>query len=341
MEKYLNDECTSQEKALVEKHLSEEENLQLMEEVIDMYWQSIPEEAIPEVDTVSSLERYKAKLQLQKLNKVARIKTTSNPVISREAIQLAASILLTMATLITIFWYTTSGREQHAVAAKKINYHEITNAKGQQAHVVLPDSSQVWLQADSYLKYPKIFSGTERTIWLSGEAFMEVAEDKHKPFVVHTKHLVTTVLGTSFHIRAYEDEKQAKITVATGIVAIEKQDREVSNASVFLHPNQRVVLDKASNQLYTDSVGIVELTSLKNGELYLKDMYFGEIAHQLERRYGVAIEFENKTLLNCQFSAVFSRRSLNDILKRLQMTSNFTYTYDLKNRKVKINGNCK
>ncbi|HLP11919.1 MAG TPA: FecR family protein [Flavobacteriales bacterium] len=87
------------------------------------------------------------------------------------------------------------------------------------AKIVLPDSTHVYLNKNSKITYPEKFNGNERPVYLSGEAFFEVSENKKMPFIIYCAGTKTEVTGTSFNVRGYENEKQVEVSVVTGSVA--------------------------------------------------------------------------------------------------------------------------
>ncbi|RRB01084.1 FecR family protein [Larkinella rosea] len=86
--------------------------------------------------------------------------------------------------------------------------------------IALPDGTQIWLGPQSSLEYPQKFSGNQRPVKLDGEAFFEVTRDVNRPFTINSGKLITRVLGTSFRIDAYDNEKSATVTVLTGKVSV-------------------------------------------------------------------------------------------------------------------------
>ncbi len=105
------------------------------------------------------------------------------------------------------------------------SYNTITTPRGGQFMVVLPDSTKVYLNAGSSLRFPAAFMGKLRTVMLTGEAYFEVAHNKTKPFHVLTKGQMVEVLGTHFNINAYDDERVIKTTLLEGSVRVSMAGR--------------------------------------------------------------------------------------------------------------------
>jgi transmembrane sensor len=140
---------------------------------------------------------------------------------------------------------------------------EKVNPSNQPLTIVLSDGSAITLEKASRISYPKTFSGDFREVYLSGEAFFEVAHNPKQPFLVYANETVTKVLGTSFRIRAFESDQEVKVAVKTGKVSVyakttfKKENLQKGNEfkGVLLIPNQEVVFDRATESLQK---GLVE-----------------------------------------------------------------------------------
>lgn len=195
-------------------------------------------------------------------------------------------------------------------------------------NIVLPDSSLVVLQAGSTLSYPDEFSGGAREVRLSGEAYFDIRPIKenhvHKPFIIHSGQLKTTVLGTSFNIKAYPDQKNIVVSVVSGKVQVENDDQVLA------------VLTKDQQISYqTEKAGFVEektegaaATEWTRSDLEFSGESFETIAGVLERRFGITIGFTNPALANCRTFAAFSgTESLQNILETLCTIRGASYVF--------------
>lgn len=337
VEKYVSGQCTPEERADVEAYLKRTQDATLFDEVLRQQWEQMAEQPSENVDVAGSLYRFKEKRQRLQSAEPPANKHPSKSFGHSATFRVATSLML----LITVgigWWYTQTGLSIEKLFATQVTYQEFVNTTGQQAQITLTDGSRIWLNVDSRVKYPEKFTGNERNVYLTGEALFEVTKDPGKPFRVHTQHLMTTVLGTSFQVRAYHDDKLAQVTVVTGKVAVQAMDSSGQTGKHYLlHPRQQVVLNKETRQMQQDSTDLTEAAALKNGELYLRDLSLGEIARRLERWYGVQISFEQEALQACAFSATFKRCPLRNVLDRLQLTAGFRY--EINGKLVKIKGN--
>ncbi|MEO5603171.1 MAG: FecR domain-containing protein, partial [Cyclobacteriaceae bacterium] len=120
--------------------------------------------------------------------------------------------------------------------------------KGKQQRIVLQDGTQVWLNANSVLKYEKDFSGqATREVHLEGEAFFDVTHNENKPFIVRTSGLAISVLGTSFNVRSYAEDHVVETTLVQGKVTIASGSKDIQR--VTLLPNQQALFSKSSHTI--------------------------------------------------------------------------------------------
>lgn len=154
--------------------------------------------------------------------------------------------------------------------------------------VILSDGSKVWLNVGSTLRYPVFFSGKERRVQISGEAYFEVAHRDDHPFVVEHNETEVEVLGTHFNVNTYEDESAERITLLEGSVRVKK----VADSRV-LRPGQQAKLSNAQHTIkILDSVDVDEVIAWKDNQFkFGESTSIGTIMRQISRWYDVDIEY--------------------------------------------------
>lgn len=161
--------------------------------------------------------------------------------------------------------------------------------------VILPDGSQVTLNANSRLSYFEDF--TERKVHLSGEAFFDVARDTSSPFEIYTEETVTRVLGTSFNVRAYPNEDKVEVMVRTGRVEFREEDDEADR--IILTADQAAVFKKEEKVVEeTVSLGTNANAWMKK-EIELMDVQLGEALQVINNYFRTEITVENTEMLDC------------------------------------------
>lgn len=199
---------------------------------------------------------------------------------------------------------------------------EKTNPVGQISKITLPDGSTVWLSAASTIEYPETFSETKRTIELNGEAFFEVVRDIERPFVVQSGPLSTQVLGTSFNVKAYEEDLDMEVTLATGKVEVSVEGKEQKQV---LEPNQKVRYEREAGLGKVQTADASLAKAWTQRELVFMRESFAAISKTFERWYGVDFVFENEELKEETFVYHFKELSLQNSLIVLNELADFEY----------------
>ncbi|ODS86338.1 MAG: hypothetical protein ABS46_01235 [Cytophagaceae bacterium SCN 52-12] len=197
---------------------------------------------------------------------------------------------------------------------------DITNNGDTPQTINLPDESLVRLEPGSRLQFPAAFSGPQRDVYLTGEAFFEVAHDASHPFWVHAHGLNTKVLGTSFTVRAYAEAAQASVKVHTGRVSVyttEAASRHSSGSSLVLTPNQQAVLTLADNQLKRSLVEQPQVIAAADDATSFKFQRtpLPSVLRALENAYGIEIIYDEQALQACSLTATLGDESLWDKLR--------------------------
>lgn len=187
--------------------------------------------------------------------------------------------------------------------------------------IKLEDSSIITLEKGSKLSYPNHFANNKRVVVLSGEAFFDIAKNPNKPFYVYANEVVTKVLGTSFRIKANEQDKKVIVKVSTGKVSVYNQ-REINlndpetNALILL-PNQQAIYNRPTEGL---SKHLVEAPMLltekldKNLPTQFDEVSVNQIFEVIEKRYGIKLIFNEELLSNCIITTKLRDESLYDQL---------------------------
>jgi transmembrane sensor len=194
---------------------------------------------------------------------------------------------------------------------------ELTNDTSEPQQVALADGSTVTLQPQSRISFAKDFdTDKKREVYLSGEAFFDVARNPDKPFFVYANELVTKVLGTSFTVRAYQEDDSVEVKVRTGRVSVSVNDqigrqRKISireREGILLRPNQQAVLSRKEIRLVKSLVDspvlLSETTPDRPGYSFLfKAERITQVLATLEKAYGLDIVFDEEAFAACQFTA--------------------------------------
>ncbi|GGH62397.1 ferric-dicitrate binding protein FerR (iron transport regulator) [Filimonas zeae] len=195
----------------------------------------------------------------------------------------------------------------------------VATEKGMRRHLVLPDSTQVWLEGGSSFSYPDAFREEERTVNLQGEAFFEVAQDAGHPFVIQTPLLSTRVLSTSFNVKAY-DLKKAEVVVVTGKVMVKEGSAAIQNDNaqqLVVRSNHKVSYDSIQRVLeMKDAPDAADFAQRRNGKFIYRGVKVADMIKDLQQAYNTPIAIK-KELLNCTFYGDFNAK--DDVQKVLHL----------------------
>lgn len=213
--------------------------------------------------------------------------------------------------------------QQHT-HSNEITYNKITTPRGGEFTITLSDGTKVWLNAASSLRFPTAFNGDTREVELTGEAYMEVAQDNKRPFAVKIKGVNVAVLGTQFNINGYEDEEEVVTTLVDGRVRVSA----VNNADQLLAPGQHAVLNNNSGNLFIEKADVAEETAWKNGKTYFNGANIKQIMRQISRWYDVDVVYKGNAV-NMDFTCTVSRKDkLSKLLSLLELTGAVEFTME-------------
>jgi ferric-dicitrate binding protein FerR (iron transport regulator) len=229
----------------------------------------------------------------------------------------------------------------------------IVTKNGNRTKIVLPDGSQVWLNAGSNLDYNNsVFNKDLREVTLNGEAYFDVTKNAEKPFIIHTKKMDVKVIGTAFNVRSYSDEKTAEASLIRGSIEVSLKDRK--DQKFILKPNEKISI--ATDELQpiakqekttapksnAKSIPQIVVNDLKpnptsniipeiawtQNKLYFEDESLENIAPMLERWFGNKVEITNVSLKNLRYYGNFENETIEEVLSYLKLSKPFNFKID-------------
>jgi ferric-dicitrate binding protein FerR (iron transport regulator) len=181
--------------------------------------------------------------------------------------------------------------------------------------MVLPDGSKVWLNAESSLRFPTAFTGNQREVTLTGEAYFEVAKNKEKPFRVEVDGMSINVLGTHFNVNAYLDENNIRTSLLEGSVKIIK-----GNLSELLKPGYQAVLNKKQDKIRITDADMDGVMAWKNGLFQFDGADINTIMHEIGRWYNVEIVYSGKVPARTFEGKISRNAELSEVLRILELS---------------------
>lgn len=228
---------------------------------------------------------------------------------------------------------------------------EVSTRNGSRSKLMLPDGTQVWLNAGSKITYGKDFGNALREVTLVGEAYFDVVKNVEKPFLIHARNVDIKVLGTAFNVKSYPTDKTTETSLIRGSVEVSIKNRpnekiilkpkeklvvaveeagigaRIKKAVLAQRPVPKVVLDRISYEPVDSTV--IETSWVEN-KLIFRDESFGELARKMERWYGVQFRFEENAteIEQMRLTGTFDGETLQQALRALRITGYFNYRID-------------
>jgi len=198
----------------------------------------------------------------------------------------------------------------------EVTYNTLTTPRGGKYRVVLPDGTNVWLNAASSLRFPTSFTGSQRNVEITGEAYFEVTKNKAMPFIVSARGMKVEVLGTHFNVMTYADESAMKTTLLEGLVKVYN-----GNKSVTIQPAAQAKITQGSDNIdVAEGVDVDKAVAWKNDMFMFSDAGIQEIMRQVSRWYDVDVSYEGPISAD-HFTGKISRNATaSQVLKILELS---------------------
>ena len=321
MTRYLQGTCNQTELVQVRKYLNNEQYMFIWREVID---ENVHEEI--ELEPTSDNQRIKKDIYKRITSQRKPVKTS--PFRSLDI----AAVLFMICGISYLCFYSLSKSDSN------IRYIATETGPGQRTQLSLADGSTVYLHALSKIRFPEQFNNASREVEFTGEGFFEIKSEPKRPFLIKLNDLQVKVLGTSFDINNF-DHRTTKISVNTGKVEVSRPD-SIDGLKFkilgVLNPDQKLVYDHANHLYEIKKVNAGNISAWKDGVLNFENQTLEDVSKNLERWYGVEIEFQHQEIRSCMMTAKFKDVSLRFVLDALTMISELEY--ELNDKKVLIKG---
>ncbi len=208
-----------------------------------------------------------------------------------------------------------------------VKYIEKRAADGQKMAFQLSDGSTIKLNSGSKFIYPEKFEADKREVFLEGEAFLEIQKDSTRPFSVVAGDIRTVVLGTSFNIKAYEDDERIEVALVSGKVSLTNRNFEYNSTEgqVILESNEMAVYHKEKKRTEKSNFDPDKILGWKHKTIYFEDSDFEEVVKTLERWYGVTFIIKSTKELDKGFAGMYTNKPLQTVMEGISFTYGFEY----------------
>lgn len=321
--KRLSGEATEAELSELESLLSNNATHALQFKIQQQYWEE--HESLNQQDVESSLQKLLGRLELSTMESATETLPLPRRIFTYSRLSIAAAAAVLVLVCISLFFLPASRKQSATTAIASLEKKQ--NSKGIKSTIQLADGSKIWLNADSKIQYPDVFEGDTREVYLNGEAFFEVAKNPAKPFIIHLANGTVRVLGTSFNIRAYDNERAVETSVATGKVAFIPKYRSTTKKAdtIFLTPNKKLSYVFTAEKLQVSPTVAVNDKAWTEGKLIFKAMRLQEIATELERNFAKKVVFLDEEAKNYILTGSFQDNTLEEVMYYFSLSKKLYY----------------
>ncbi len=320
----LADEATPEERLIFDKWISSNnENKAYFDDVKKIWDKS---------GTLNEYDLINIDVAREKVKNKINIKSNNKFLFARRLLKVAAVFIFVFG----ISWLTHSIFEK--VNNKYFQYTELVTKNGEKTQVVLSDGTKILINSGSSLKYPEVFTGKNREVFLEGEAFFDVTHNVNKPFIVTTSLIKIEILGTVFNVSSYPDDETIETTLVTGTVKITGKNTKskLGKDGYILKPNDKATFSKNNNTMVIDEVITQYYTSWKDGRLFFNNETFEKIAKKLERWYDLEINLTGNQLKHNRYTCIVDQnKTIEHVLNLLDITTPIEYSIEGKSITIK------
>lgn len=197
---------------------------------------------------------------------------------------------------------------------------EVSCPPGTRTNLELSDGTKMWLNSESSARFPVAFAGNTRNIEVVGEAYFEVVKDTKKPFIVSSENTHVEVLGTSFNVRTYKNDKNIEVVLKEGKVLFKSNFNNNRQRSVMQAGN-RAIVEKETGKMTLMNVNVDNYLAWHENVLVFDDSPIDEFVRKLERWYGIDVTISDDNLKDYRFTTKFKDEPLQHVLELIQLSS--------------------
>ncbi|MFW5759707.1 MAG: FecR family protein [Cyclobacteriaceae bacterium] len=328
----------SKEKNIIKKYFhTPNPSSQEVKEFLKLIQDSAKKEAIllymdkfSEGDTINQFDKSKVKhkIDLQIRNESQGRNYNYFSIILKVAAVLILSLVLSYFVL-----QNFSSSEYHEISNQdlKISLIQKVTSSSQRSRVILPDSSIAWLNVNSKIIFPEVFSDSVRHVELIGEAYFEVIKESDRPFQIESGEIKTTVLGTSFTVLARPKANEIDVAVVSGKVMVSKQ-----TDTILLAAHEKATYSRTADKITHSRIDNTLLyNAWAKNRFEVDNMPMRELILILEKIYQVDIEMD-RSLNHCLITLEYQNQSLEILLKMIKDA--LQIRYEVKEDKIYISG---
>ncbi len=343
----------SEFKSLIEKFHSGQCNLEELRQLEGMFLNENTSESIKDAmfQEISGYESMKGESDIdydrifQSIRKLIAEQQTNTRTLNVRFNWLRIAALIVVAFVLggTLSYFLVTPKVKPAES-----FCEVTAPLGSTSEIVLPDSSRVWLNAGSKLRYSTTFNQKDRMLYLEGEGYFKVAKNKQLPFVVDAFGFEVKAVGTEFNVKAYQEDAVIETTMVEGKVTLQHSSEDILDG-VYLTPNQKATFYKKEEYVTVEVLKKIEekkeelnyipehrlviapridpksIVSWKENRLIIEREQLGDLAEKLSRKYNFNFEFRSEDIKRFSFTGTLEDETLQQVMNAIKITSPIDY----------------
>jgi len=311
-ERYLSGEATSEEISRLRLFLENDKNLNrwLEDQILNSFNTIDSDIKMRMLDNIRSQTNYSKKTVAKEHKPNIYLKYFAN----------TAAVLLPFAIILSVYLY---------LKPQETTSFEVVADMGEKAGLTLPEGTKVAINSGSKIVYHSDYNKKSRDIQLFGEAFFDVEHNPQKPFIVQCKDIKVKVLGTSFGIKAYEDEDIISVVLNSGKIQLITPQDEIE-----MEPNQRLVYNSKTQKTSLEKVNAEDYTDWRQNRLRFENESLETIMKTISRMHNIDIVFEDSRLKNQRFTGTVDNTNIESVLNAIKLTS--PVNYDIKSGTVHL-----
>lgn len=321
LKKFLMEKCTEEEFDQLLHWIKEESLTSSGRSLIEELWRDYePETAPDKLKYDRILDKIHHRINIHQADRITHVRKLSpgNKVLS--LITRIAAVLFLPVLLLLIY---TAMNNRSGKLAGNTNDLEVTSPLSSKTYLELSDGTKVWLNNGSKLKYPYRFTGKNRKVFLTGEAYFKIAPDKKMPFIVGTSGIDIKATGTEFNVMAYPEDPVIETALVEGEVILYQRG---SNEGFKTMAPSECLKFNIHHQTYAVEAGnLGKYISWKDGLLIFKNDAIEQVAEKLTRWYNVDVSFRDMKAKEFTYTATFADESLVQVLELMQLATPVSY----------------
>lgn len=239
-----------------------------------------------------------------------------------------AAILILPLILLSVYFYFNPKQSSHLAST---SIREIYTKPGTRTKIELSDGTMVWLNDGTTFRYPELFTGSKREVFVDGEAYFEVKSDPKNPFVVNNPMMNTIVTGTHFNLNAYLADKFFEATLLEGKVCLEK-----NNQTLLMKPGEQVQYDIQLEKIVQKIVNPANASAWIDGKLIIKDEKLGTAIKKLARWYNIEIILTEPKLNKYLLTGTIQDEKLDQTLRLISLALPVKFEFKKENNPTEI-----